>query len=200
MDTPAPFTTADLSGAIDCDVHPGVPRRSDLMPYFGAYWRERIAYVTGEYGAYAEERILPAARAIALPDGLSDEAAASFILKGLTACMLLRRVYVVQRERRARAHLARNFGMSHAGNAVIGDLDFHPRSARVASRRCCAPLSRGSAQTLASESEPGITASASEELILPWRPGSSAATASVTSKRPCGRQFGFPNPCLGAAS
>src|SRR5271166_1823467 len=57
---------------------------------------QRIAYVTGEYGAYAEARVLPAAWAVALPDALVDIAAASLMLKGLTACMLLRRVHVVQ--------------------------------------------------------------------------------------------------------
>jgi NADPH:quinone reductase len=57
---------------------------------------QRIAYVTGEYGAYAEARVLPAAWAVALPDALADIAAASLMLKGLTACMLLRRVHVVQ--------------------------------------------------------------------------------------------------------
>ena len=33
----APVVT---SGAIDCDVHPPLPRRNDLMPYLDDYWRE----------------------------------------------------------------------------------------------------------------------------------------------------------------
>lgn len=57
---------------------------------------QRIGYVTGAYGGYAERRLLPAALAVALPDGLGDVAAASLLLKGLTACMLLRRVYPVK--------------------------------------------------------------------------------------------------------
>ncbi len=57
---------------------------------------QRIGYVTGAYGGYAERRLLPAALAVALPEGLGDIAAASLLLKGLTACMLLRRVYPVK--------------------------------------------------------------------------------------------------------
>jgi NADPH:quinone reductase len=53
---------------------------------------DHIAYVTGQYGAYASERILPAALAIRLPPGVSDQVAASALLKGLTAEMLVREV------------------------------------------------------------------------------------------------------------
>jgi len=32
--------TSVLAGAIDCDVHPPLPRRADLLPYVDNYWRE----------------------------------------------------------------------------------------------------------------------------------------------------------------
>jgi len=51
---------------------------------------DRICYVDGSYGAYCEVRLLPAAMALRLPEAISDEAAASLAVKGLTACMLLR--------------------------------------------------------------------------------------------------------------
>ena len=51
---------------------------------------DRVCYVDQSYGAYAEERLLPAALALRLPEAISDEAAASLAVKGLTACMLLR--------------------------------------------------------------------------------------------------------------
>lgn len=54
---------------------------------------ERIGAITPAYGAYASSRLLPADLAIRLPDALDDVAAASFLLKGLTAEMLLRRVH-----------------------------------------------------------------------------------------------------------
>jgi len=49
---------------------------------------DRIAY-QGTIGAYAQERIMPAARAILLPDSISYETAAAIMLKGLTAYYLL---------------------------------------------------------------------------------------------------------------
>jgi len=51
---------------------------------------DRVCYVDQSYGAYSEARLLPAALALRLPDAISDEAAASLAVKGLTACMLLR--------------------------------------------------------------------------------------------------------------
>lgn len=56
---------------------------------------ERIGAITPGYGAYASTRLLPADLAIRLPDSLDDVAAASFLLKGLTAEMLLRRIHRV---------------------------------------------------------------------------------------------------------
>ena len=57
---------------------------------------DRIAYVTARYGAYASERLLPAELAVRLPPGVADDLAATVLLKGLTAEMLLRQVHRVQ--------------------------------------------------------------------------------------------------------
>ncbi|UZE50258.1 quinone oxidoreductase family protein [Rhodopseudomonas sp. P2A-2r] len=54
---------------------------------------DRIAYAGSPVGAYASERNLPAWRAIRLPDDLSDEVVASSLLKGITAYMLLNKVF-----------------------------------------------------------------------------------------------------------
>jgi NADPH2:quinone reductase len=56
---------------------------------------ERIAYAGAPVGAYASERLLPAARAIALPEGISDAVAATTLARGITAQMLLTRIYPV---------------------------------------------------------------------------------------------------------
>ncbi|MCP9628739.1 quinone oxidoreductase [Rhodopseudomonas palustris] len=56
---------------------------------------ERIAYAGAPVGAYAAERNLPAWRAVTIPAALTDKAVASTFLKGLTAQMLLHRVYPV---------------------------------------------------------------------------------------------------------
>jgi NADPH2:quinone reductase len=57
---------------------------------------DRVAYGSGPIGAYAEANNVAAARAVKLPDGVSDEAAAGMMLKGMTAQFLLRQTYVVK--------------------------------------------------------------------------------------------------------
>ena len=54
---------------------------------------ERAAYVTGAYGVYASERVIDQAQLLRIPAGVSDEVAASALLRGLTVEMLLRRVH-----------------------------------------------------------------------------------------------------------
>ncbi|WP_234905905.1 quinone oxidoreductase family protein [Affinirhizobium pseudoryzae] len=55
---------------------------------------QRVAYA-GVVGAYADQRILPAWRAIPLPDDLSAEMAGSSLLRGMTSYMLLQKLYPV---------------------------------------------------------------------------------------------------------
>lgn len=57
---------------------------------------DRVAYVARPPGAYAQECLLRADQVIRLPDAISDEAAASIMLQGLTAQYLLRRTYRVK--------------------------------------------------------------------------------------------------------
>jgi NADPH2:quinone reductase len=54
---------------------------------------QRVAYVDGSAGAYAEARNHPASRLVPLPDSVSDEVAAALIFKGLTAHMLVKRFW-----------------------------------------------------------------------------------------------------------
>ena len=56
---------------------------------------DRIAYAGAPVGAYASERNLPAWRCVKLPAGLPDEAVAAAFVKGITADMLLNRVFPV---------------------------------------------------------------------------------------------------------
>jgi NADPH2:quinone reductase len=57
---------------------------------------DRVGYITNQYGAYASERILPARIALRLPETMDDRLAATVLLKGLTADMLLRRVHPIE--------------------------------------------------------------------------------------------------------
>ena len=62
-----------------------------------ARWKvgDRVAYVTGAYGVYASERLIDAAQLLRVPSGVTDEVAASALLRGLTVEMLVRRVHHV---------------------------------------------------------------------------------------------------------
>ncbi|MCU9955774.1 quinone oxidoreductase [Burkholderia sp. BKH01] len=72
----------EAAGVIDA-VGPGV---TDLVP------GQRVAYAGMPTGSYASLRTMPAGRVLPIPDGLSDDAVAAGLLKGITVYMLLHRV------------------------------------------------------------------------------------------------------------
>jgi NADPH2:quinone reductase len=87
---------------------------------------DRVGYVSA-LGAYAAERLLPADRAVKIPDSISYEQAAAMMLKGLTAQYLLRRTYKVEKGDNVLIHAAAGgVGLiacqwaSHLGANVIG--------------------------------------------------------------------------------
>jgi NADPH2:quinone reductase len=65
----------------------------------------RVAYA-GPVGAYAQERLIAADRVVRIPESVSDETAASIMLKGMTAQYLLRRTYKVGPETTLLFHAA----------------------------------------------------------------------------------------------
>jgi NADPH2:quinone reductase len=58
---------------------------------------DRVAYVHSVPGSYCDARNVPAARLVKIPAGVGDEQAAVLMLKGMTACYLLRHTYRVKR-------------------------------------------------------------------------------------------------------
>jgi NADPH2:quinone reductase len=85
-----PLILGNEAAGIVASVGPGV---ADVRP------GERVAYVgTGgpfyeATGSYAEERNIPASCLIKLPDSISEPQAAAVLLKGLTASMVINRVF-----------------------------------------------------------------------------------------------------------
>jgi NADPH:quinone reductase len=63
----------------------------------GFHTGDRVAYVHSVPGSYSERRNVPASRLVKIPAGISDEQAAVLMLKGLTACYLLRHTWRVKR-------------------------------------------------------------------------------------------------------
>lgn len=74
---------------------------------------DRVAYIHRGYGAYSEERILPAQAAVLVPAGIDDQVVAATLLKGLTAWVLLHEVYAVQRG---------DWVLVHAATGGVGSL------------------------------------------------------------------------------
>jgi NADPH2:quinone reductase len=97
---------------------------------------DRIAYAGAPVGAYAVERNLPAWRGIRLPSTLSDVQVASVFVKGITAHMLLHRVYPVGPGTLVLAHSAAG-GLGqlltrwavHFGATVIGTVGSEAKEA-----------------------------------------------------------------------
>ncbi|WP_219417020.1 quinone oxidoreductase family protein [Pseudonocardia nigra] len=57
---------------------------------------DRVVYAGPPAGAYAEERVYPAANLVRLPDAVDDRTAAASFLRGITAQYLLHRTYPVR--------------------------------------------------------------------------------------------------------
>jgi NADPH2:quinone reductase len=82
-----PFTSGNEGAGEVIAVGPGV---TDLKV------GDRVGYVVA-LGGYAQERVMPADRAVKLPDAITYEQAAAMMLKGMTAQYLLRRTYNVKK-------------------------------------------------------------------------------------------------------
>jgi len=54
---------------------------------------DRVGYLLGPQGAYADVRVMPAEVLIPLPDGISDRSASALMMKGLTTQYLFRQVF-----------------------------------------------------------------------------------------------------------
>jgi NADPH2:quinone reductase len=109
----------------------------------------RVAYVgTGgpfyeATGSYAEERNVPADRLVKLPEGIPEKIAAAFLLKGLTAAMIVNRVFRPKSGDTILIHAAASgVGLllcqwaKHLGATVIGTVG-SPEKARLAQAHGC---------------------------------------------------------------
>ncbi|HIK75995.1 MAG TPA: quinone oxidoreductase [Alcanivorax sp.] len=57
---------------------------------------DRVAYTSGNYGAYADQRLIDADRLVRLPDDIDDVLVAGMMVRGLTARILLTDVFPVR--------------------------------------------------------------------------------------------------------
>lgn len=104
---------------------------------------DRVVYAGGPPGAYALERLVPAARTLKLPDAVSDEVAASLTFKGLTAEYLIRRCHPVQPGDTVLFHAAAGGvgtiacqWLQHLGATVIGTVSSDEKAAFIKALGC----------------------------------------------------------------
>ena len=104
---------------------------------------DRVAYASPPVGAYAEVRLMPADRVVALPDAIDERAAAAMLLQGMTAQYLLRRSYRVQAGDTILLHAAAGgVGLiasqwaRHLGATVIGTVGSEAKAALARAHGC----------------------------------------------------------------
>ena len=104
---------------------------------------DRVAYAGGPDGSYAESRIVPAARLLALPDGLDERTAAAMMIRGMTARALLREAYRVKPGDTILIHAAAGgVGLimcqwaKHLGATVIGTVGSDEKAAIARAHGC----------------------------------------------------------------
>src|SRR5262249_44408994 len=104
---------------------------------------DRVACVSGPDGAYAEARVVPAARLIALPQAIDDRLAAAMMIRGMTARYLLHETYRVSPGDTILVHAAAG-GVGtiltqwakHLGATVIGTVGSDDKVARAREHGC----------------------------------------------------------------
>ena len=104
---------------------------------------DRVAYAAPPVGAYAEVRLMPADRVVALPDAIADETGAAMMLQGMTVEYLIRRTYRVKAGETVLLHAAAGGvgliacqWLKHLGATVIGTVG-SPEKAELARAHGC---------------------------------------------------------------
>ena len=104
---------------------------------------DRIGYVMGPPGAYAEVRLYPADRLIKLPDYLSDSQAAAVLLKGLTVSYLINRTFAVKKGQTVLLHAAAGGvgliacqWLNKLGVEVIGTVSTDEKAEKASAHGC----------------------------------------------------------------
>lgn len=118
---------------------------------------DRVAYGGGPLGAYAEIRNFPAKFLVPVPDGVSDEVAASLMVQGATAQFLLRRTFPLQAGQTCLIHAAAGgVGLllcqwaKHLGATVIGTVSTETK-AELAKANGCEHIIRYTEQDVVKE-------------------------------------------------
>jgi NADPH2:quinone reductase len=111
---------------------------------------DRVACVAGPDGAYAQSRIVPAARVVPLPAAIEARTAAAMMIRGMTARCLLHETYPVKPGDTILVHAAAGgVGLimcqwaKHLGATVIGTVGSAAKAALARAHGCDFPVVHG---------------------------------------------------------
>lgn len=156
---------------------------------------DRVAYGRGPMGGYAEKRFIHAKELIAIPQGVSDEVAASVMLKGLTAWYLLYTTFPVARGDTILVHAAAGgVGLlltqwaKKLGARVIGTAG-SPEKARLAREAGCSDVILYRAENVA-ERVKELTNSRGVDVVYD-AVGKDTFTGSLDSLKPQGMMVSY---------
>ncbi len=104
---------------------------------------DRVAYTSGNYGAYADQRLIDAGRLVRLPDDIDDALVAGMMVRGLTARILLTDVFPVREDNTILVQAAAG-GVGqllcqwarHLGATVIGTVGSEEKAERARKHGC----------------------------------------------------------------
>jgi len=108
---------------------------------------DRVAYVGGAPGAYAERRVVPADRLVKLPDHIDESTAAAMMLQGMTVEYLVRRCFEVDEDHTVLLHAAAGGvgliacqWLHHLGATVIGTVSTEEKAELARNHGCDHPV------------------------------------------------------------
>jgi len=108
---------------------------------------DRVAYASAPLGSYAERRLMPAERVVALPESVDERTAAATMLKGMTARYLLKQTHPVQAGETILFHAAAGgVGLiacqwaQQLGATVIGTVGSREKAERARAHGCDYPI------------------------------------------------------------
>ncbi|EJW13189.1 Quinone oxidoreductase [Rhodovulum sp. PH10] len=90
------FYPAPLPGGVGTEAAGTVEKVGEGVTDFKV--GDRVVYAGGASGSYADLRNMPAARVVAIPDGMAEEDAAAILMKGMTAEYLITRCYPIKKD------------------------------------------------------------------------------------------------------
>ena len=155
---------------------------------------DRVAYA-GSLGAYTEERLIPAHRLVRVPDAVSDVAAASMMLQGMTVQYLLKSSYPVTAGDTILVHAAAGgVGLiacqwaKHLGATVIGTVGSDEKAELARAHGCDHPIVYTRENVV--ERVRALTGGAGVPVVYD-SVGKDTFTDSLDCLRPAGRMVSF---------